>query len=198
MASGVGGSPADCIPAPWPSGPRLTRDQTGRAPCNLGFSRVVRFLCEGLPGKARRSEGKGARKGKGGRGMGRPMVQGLPTADHGRPWMALGVKPEARSAQRQPVTGRTGKQADRQASRWSGMQPVGGSSSGSSPDGCLMSPGLLTSRADRFPRRHAACHLCRHADMQTAMRAGGQIATITGRPQNCSGAAPQHYGCGNP
>ena len=29
--------------------------------------------------------------------------------------MALGVKPEARSAQRQPVTGRTGKQADCQA-----------------------------------------------------------------------------------
>ena len=130
--------------------------------------------------------------------MGLRMLLGLPTADQGRPWMALGMKTLAGSAQRQPVTGRTGKQADRQAGRFSGMQLVGGSSSGSSPDGSLMSPDLRTSHADRFPRSHAACHLCRHADMQTVIRAGGQTATIAGRPQSCSNAAPQHHGFRNP
>lgn len=86
MASGVGGLPADCIPAPWPSGLRLTRDQSGRAPCNLGSRVGLRSLKEELPGKARRSEGKGAREGKGGRGHGRSMVQGLPMADYGSLW----------------------------------------------------------------------------------------------------------------
>ncbi len=49
--------------------------------------------------------------------MGLRMLLGLPTADQGRPWMALGMKTLAGSSQRQPVTGRTGKQADRQGSK---------------------------------------------------------------------------------
>ena len=61
-----------------------------------------------------------------------------------------------------------------------------------------MSPCLRISRADRFPRRHAACHLCRHADMQTVIRAERQTATIAVTPQGGSCAAPQHYGCRNP
>ena len=109
--------------------------------------------------------GKGSMiRRKGGSGNGSP--DGSRPA-HGRLWIALGVKPQAGSTYGQPVTGRTGKQADRQSGRLSGLQAVGGSSSGSSPDGGLMSPCLRISRADRFPRRHAACHLCRHADMQT-------------------------------
>jgi len=52
MASGVGGLPADCVPAPRPSGLRATRDQSGRAPWNLGFCRIVRSLHERLPGRA--------------------------------------------------------------------------------------------------------------------------------------------------
>ena len=91
-----------------------------------------------------------------------------------------------------------GRQASRQAGRLSGMQPVGGSSSGSSPDGSPMSPCLRTSHVDRFPRWHAACHLCRHADMQIVIRAEGQTVPIAGRPQDCSDAAPQHHGCKNP
>ncbi len=83
---------------------------------------------------------------------------------HGRLWIALGVKPQAGSAYGQPVTGRTGKQADRQSGRLSGMQAVGGSSSGSSPDGGLMSPCLRISRADRFQGR---CGPVTYADMQT-------------------------------
>ena len=98
--------------------------------------------------------------------MGLRMLLGLPTADQGRPWMALGMKPLAGSAQRQTFTGRTGKQADMQAGRLSGMQAVGGSSPGSFPDRGLLSPCLRISRADRFQGRCAACHLCRHADMQ--------------------------------
>jgi hypothetical protein len=47
--------------------------------------------------------------------------------------MALGMKPQAGSAQRQPVTGRTGKQADRQAGEFSDLQPVSESNSGSFP-----------------------------------------------------------------
>jgi hypothetical protein len=126
------------------------------------------------------------------------MFQTLSTADQGRPWMALGMKPLAGSAQRQAVTGRTGKQADRQAIKLAGMQPVGGSSSESSLDGGLMSPCLRISRADRCQRRYAACHLRRHADMQTVIRAGRQTAKIAARPKECSDAAPQHNGCGNP
>ena len=98
------------------------------------------------------------------------MLQGLPTADQGRPWMALGMKTLAGSAQRQPVTGRTGKQAHRQAGRLSGIQPVGGSSSGSSPDGSLMSPGLRTSHADRFCGL-SPMQACRHANRHTGRRA---------------------------
>ena len=112
------------------------------------------------------------------------MLQGLPTADHGRPWMALGVKPEARSAQRQPVTGRTGEQADRQAGRLSGMQPVGGLSSGSPRDGSLMSPGLRTSHADRLCGL-SPMHACRHANRHTCRRANfhdcGQASGLLGR-----------------
>ena len=130
--------------------------------------------------------------------MGLRMLLGLPTADQGRPWMALGMKTLAGSAQRQAVTGRTGKQADRQASRLSGMQPVGGSSSGLSPDDGTLPPNLWTNQADRFQGRCAAFHPCRHADMQTVMRAGRQTATIAGRAQDYSDAAPQHHGCENP
>lgn len=127
------------------------------------------------------------------------MLQGLPTADQGRPWMALGVKPEARSAKRQPVTGRTGKQADRQGSKQIVRDAAGWRvKSGSSPDGSPMSPDLRTSHADRFQRRHAACHLCRHADMQTVIRAERQTATIAGRPRDWPDAAPPHDGCENP
>ena len=61
-----------------------------------------------------------------------------------------------------------------------------------------LSPGLRTNCADRFQGRHAACHLCRHADMQTVIRAGSQIASIAARPKECSDAAPQHIGCRNP
>jgi len=55
MASGVGGWTADWIPAPRPPGLRFTRDQTGGAPGKLGLSRSVRFLHEGLLGRARQS-----------------------------------------------------------------------------------------------------------------------------------------------
>ena len=114
--------------------------------------------------------GKGSMiRRKGGSGNGSP--DGSRPA-HGRLWIALGVKPQAGSAYGQPVIGRTGKQADRQAGRLSGMQAVGGSSSGSSPDGGLMSPCLRIRRADRFQGRCAACHQCKHADMQTVTRAG--------------------------
>lgn len=130
-------------------------------------------------------------KGRGGSGNGSP--DGSRPA-HGRLWIALGVKPQAGSAYGQPVTGRTGRQADRQSGRLSGMQAVGGSISGSSPDGGLMSPCLRISRADRFQGRCAACHLCRHADMQTAIRARRQTASIAVTPQGGSCAAPQHYG----
>jgi len=126
------------------------------------------------------------------------MLLGLPTAAQGRPRMALGMKTLAGSTQCQAVTGRTGKQADRQAGRLSGMQAVGGSSSGSFPDAGLLSPCLRTSHADGFQGRCATCHLCRHADMQTVIRAGRQIATIAVTPQGGSDAAPQHSGCGNP
>jgi hypothetical protein len=116
----------------------------------------------------------------------------------GGPWMALDTEPKPGSAHLQPITGRTGKQADRQAGRLSGMQPIGGSSSGSSPDEGLTSSCFRISNADRLQRRYAACHLCRHADRQTVTRAGRQTATTAGRPKECSDAAPQHFGCGNP
>lgn len=74
---------------------------------------------------------KGCPEREGGSGNGSP---GGSRPAHGRLWIVLGVKPQAGSAYGQPVTGRTGKQAERQAGRWSGMQPVGGSSYGSSPD----------------------------------------------------------------
>ena len=52
-----------------------------------------------------------------------------------------------------------------------------------------MLPSLRTNHADRFPRKHAACHLCRHADRQTVIEAGRQTATIAGRPKERSDAA---------
>jgi len=56
MASGVGGWPADCIPAPRPPGLHLKRDQSGRAPWNVGLWRSVRSLHHGLQGRARQSD----------------------------------------------------------------------------------------------------------------------------------------------
>ena len=89
------------------------------------------------------------------------MFQSLSTADQGRPWMALGMKPLAGSAQHQAVTGRTGKQADRQAIKLSGMQPVGGSSSGSSS-------------------MEARCRLAFEPAMRTGSKAGMRPVTYAG------------------
>jgi hypothetical protein len=144
------------------------------------------ILKEGVPGK-----GRGPREWSS--DASRPTHGGK-----GRAMNGYGRESRAGSAHHQPVTGRTGKQADRQAGRLSGMLPIGGSSSGSSPDGCLTSPCIRISHADRLPRRYAAGHLCRQADMQTVIRVGRQTATMAGRPKECSDAAPQHSGCGNP
>jgi hypothetical protein len=92
--------------------------------------------------------------------------------------MALGMKPQASSAQRQPVTGRTGKQAGRLV----GMQAVGGSSSESSPDDGTFPISLRTDQANRFLGKYAACYLCKQADMQTVIRAGRQTAAIAVTP----------------
>ena len=96
--------------------------------------------------------------------------------------MGLGMKPQASSAQRQPVTGRTGKQAGRQAGRLVGMQAVGGSSSESSPDDGTFPISLRTDQANRFLGKYAACYLCKQADMQTVIRAGRQTAAIAVTP----------------
>jgi hypothetical protein len=144
------------------------------------------FLRKGCPG---REEGPS----NGSSDASRPAHGGK-----GRAMNGYGREPRAGSTHHQPVTGRTGKQADRQAGRLSGMLPIGGSSSGSSPDGCLTSPCLRINHADRLPRRYAACHLCGQANMQTVIRVGRQTATMAGRPKECSDAAPQHSGCGNP
>ena len=197
MASGVCGLPADCIPAPWPSGLRLTRDQSGRASCNLGFCEGLRAHQDELPGVARLSEGWVTREGKKG---GEWLSDAFGSA-HGGRWQTMnGCGHEATSwfgaaSTRHWANWQAGRQASRRILRLAAGRRV---KFGIVPDGGVVSACLRINRADRFQCRHAAFHLCRHVDMQTVIRAGRHTTTIAGRPKECSDAAPQHCVCGNP
>jgi hypothetical protein len=135
-----------------------------------GFQRC-QIPPRGTFGTSRTFSRKGCPGGEEGPGNGSSDASMPAHGGKGRAMNGYGRESRAGSAHHQPVTGRTGKQADRQAGRLSGMPPIGGPSSGSSPDGGLLSPCLRTSHADRFQCRFAACQLCRQADMQTVIRA---------------------------
>jgi len=95
--------------------------------------------------------------------------------------MALRVKPQAwigaaltRHWANWQAVGQASRQIGRHAAGWRFKLGI-------PPDDGPLSPNFLTNHAERFQGRCAACHLCRHADMQTVIGARMQTATITGR-----------------
>ncbi len=90
---------------------------------------------------------------------------------------------------------RTGKQADRQSADCPACRRLAGQVRDRPQTEVDVT--LPTDQScGQVPRPVWACHLCRHADMQTAIRARRQTASIAVTPQGGSCAAPQHTDVG--